>query len=317
MDRRPGSAPPHLMPSLLSAHAIAKEKHEDDVAKAVGYGKKIELYPLSQAAHPPASLFVDAIDVVYDATIPWDMRYFGSLNRIVQTELWLTSDKSMIDQLKSIGIEKGKPFNPDAKTQDTLKAAVGEAHAWLADQYENFYFPPPYYDGGHFYVPVSHDVIEGLATFFGVPDKYPVDDRGVAFTLGFFSAKRLGAGQFYRMTLKHKDGQNLQGGGTYHLNVPANVPVTRYWSATVYDGDTHALIRNMQWPSRSSQTQGLQKNSDGSVNLYFGPKAPPGKESNWVPTSADGKFEVLFRLCGPEKALFDKAWKLPDVEKSQ
>jgi len=127
MDRRPGSAPPHLMPSLLSAHAIAKEKHEDDVAKAAGYGKKIELYPLSQAAHPPASLFVDAIDVVYDATIPWDMRYFESLNRIVQTEPWLTRDKSMIYQLKSIGIEKGKPFNPDAKTQDTLKAAVGEA----------------------------------------------------------------------------------------------------------------------------------------------------------------------------------------------
>lgn len=79
----------------------------------------------------------------YDATIPWDMRYFGSLNRIVQTEPWLPRDKAMIDQLKSIGIEKGKPFNPDAKRQDTLKAAVSEAHAWLADKYESSYFPPP------------------------------------------------------------------------------------------------------------------------------------------------------------------------------
>jgi hypothetical protein len=66
--------------------------------------------------------------------------------------------------------------------------------------------------------------------------------------------------------------------------------------------------------SRSSNTQGLQKNADGSVDVHFGPKAPKGKESNWIPTSADGKFEVLFRFYGPEKALFDKTWKLPDVE---
>jgi hypothetical protein len=71
----------------------------------------------------------------------------------------------------------------------------------------------------------------------------------------------------------------------------------------------------MQWASRSSQTPGLQKNADGSVDIYFGPKAPSGKESNWVPTSADGKFEVLVRFYGPEKALSEKTWKLPDIER--
>ncbi len=221
--------------------------------------------------------------MVYDATIPWDMRYFESLNRIVQAEPWLTRDKAMIDQLKSIGIEKGKPFNPDAKTQDALKAAVGEAHAWLANEYENSYFPPAYYEGSHFYVPVSHDVIEGLATFFNVPNTYPVDDRGVDCTMGFFSAKHLGAGQFYLIAFKDKDSYNLEGSGSYHLNVSANAPVTQYWSATVYDRDTHALVRNMQWPSRSSQTPGLQKNADGSVDLYFGLKPPASKESTGFP----------------------------------
>ena len=297
--------------------SILKSSSEADVAKAVSYGKKIQLYPLSQAARPQASQFVDAINVIYDATIPWDMRYFESLNRIVQTEPWLTRDKAMIDQLQSIGIEKGKPFNPDAKMQDALKAAAGEAHAWLANKYENSYFPPPYYDGSHFYVPVSQDVISGLATFFSVPGKYPIDSRGVAFTMGFFSAKHLGAGQFYLIAFKDKDGQSLAGGNTYRLNVPANAPVTQYWSATVYDRGTHALIRNMQWASRSSQTAGLQKNADGSVDIFFGSKPAAGKESNWVPTSADGKFEVLFRFYGPEKPLFDKTWKLPDIEKAQ
>ena len=90
--------------------------------------------------------------------------------------------------------------------------------------------------------------------------------------------------------------------------------LTQYWSATVYDRATHALIRDLSWPSRSSQTPGLQTNGDGPVDVYFGPKVPPGKETNWVPTSASGKFEVLFRFYGPEKALFDKTWKLPDIE---
>ena len=97
--------------------------------------------------------------------------------------------------------------------------------------------------------------------------------------------------------------------------VPANAPVRLYWSATVYDRATHALIRDQKTVSRSSHSVGLQKNADGSVDVYFGPKAPAGKETNWVPTSASGKFEVLFRFNGPEKALFDKTWVLPDIER--
>ena len=221
----------------------------------------------------------------------------------------------MIDPLKSIGIEKGKPFNPHATMQDVLNEAISEAHAWLADRYEHSYFPPSYYEGGHWYVPVSPEVIEGLQTFFANPDKYPVDDRGVAYTVGFFSAKHMGAGQFYLMTFKDKEGHAFDGGSSYRLTVPANAPVTQFWSATVYDRDTHALIRNMARPSRSSQSAGLQKNGNGSVDIYFGPAAPAGKEANWVPTRAAGSFEVLFRLYGPAKPLFAKTWKLPDIER--
>jgi len=99
--------------------------------------------------------------------------------------------------------------------------------------------------------------------------------------------------------------------------VPPNAPVKQYWSATVYDRATHAMIRNMPRASRSSQNPDLKKNADGSVDVYFGSIAPAGKESNWVPTDPKGKFEVLFRLYGPEKALFDKTWKLPDIEDAE
>jgi hypothetical protein len=102
--------------------SILKSGSDADVAKAVDYARRIKLHPLSQAGTPPATTFVDAIDLVYDSTIPYDLRFFQSLDRIVQTEPWLARDRVMIDMLKSIGIEKGKPFKPDAKTQESLNA---------------------------------------------------------------------------------------------------------------------------------------------------------------------------------------------------
>jgi hypothetical protein len=90
--------------------------------------------------------------------------------------------------------------------------------------------------------------------------------------------------------------------------------VRQYWSPTLYDLKTHALIREMSHAARSSLSPGLQVNTDGSVDLYFGPKAPEGKESNWTPTDPNGEFEILFRFYGPLQSLFDKTWVLPDVE---
>jgi hypothetical protein len=289
-----------------------KSGSDADVAQAVAYGKRIRFYPLAQAANPPPPTFVDAIDVVYDNTIPYDLRFFQLLGRFVQREPWLERDKAMIDPLKSIGIEKGTPFNPDRKTQQILNHAAREAHAWLEAKYESFY-ARPYYEGTHWALPASHDVIEAQATMFARPDVYPVDDRGTVYSFAYFSPKHLGTGQFYLLAIRDKQDQPFDGGSTYRLIVPANAPVKLYWSATVYDRATHALIRGQRWSSRSSLTPGLQKNADGSVDIFFGPKAPAGKESNWIPTSADGRFEVMFRLYGPEKPLFDKTWKLPDI----
>ena len=116
------------------------------------------------------------------------------------------------------------------------------------------------------------------------------------------------------MDIANKDGKPLDGGRAYRLNVPANAPVRLYWSATVYDRATHSFIREMPKLAVSSLTPGLAKNADGSTDIYFGPKAPAGKEANWAPTRSGGQFEVLFRFYGPEKPLFDKTWKLGAIE---
>jgi hypothetical protein len=290
-----------------------KSESDADVAKAVAYGKSVKFYPLSAAATPPETKFVDAFDALFDSTIPYDVRFFEALDRFVQREPWLDRDRVMIDFLKTIGIEKGKPFKPDEKTKQVLNDAVREAHAWLDYHYE-LMLATPYDEGSRWALPTLPVVLEGLMTDFANPNAYPVDGRGVTYSYAYFSPKHLGKGQFYLMNIVDKDGKPFDGGSSYRLNVPANAPVKLYWSATVYDRATHAFIREMPKLACSSLTPGLTKNADGSVDVYFGPKAPAGKESNWVPTKSGGGFEVMFRFYGPEEPLFDKTWKLPDIE---
>jgi hypothetical protein len=207
--------------------SILKSGSDADVATAAAYARRIKLYPLSQAANPPATKFVDAIDVVYDSTIPYDLRFFQSLDRVVQAEPWLARDKLMIDILKSIGIEKGKPFNPDAKTRDILTSAAREAHARLESRYEGIF--TPYFDISRWALPALPDYLKASQDGLSDPDAYPFDNRGLVFTFAFFTPKHIGEGQFYLMTIKDKDGQNFDGSKSYRLTVPADAPAKQSW----------------------------------------------------------------------------------------
>ncbi len=289
-----------------------KSRSDADIAKAVEYGRRVKIYPL--AAGPAASVAVDVYDKPFEANIPYDWRFFEALHRMVQAEPWLERDKAMIGVLKTLGIEKGKPFAPDEKMKTALTAGAEEARAFIVALYESS-FDPPFYDGTHWAVPVQQEAIKGLQTGYADPDSYAVDGRAVTYHMGYFSSKHLGTGQFYLMAIDDSAGQSLDGRKSYQLTVPANAPVKQYWSATLYDRDTHALIRETSHGSRSSTTPELQANADGSVTLYFGPNAPTGKESNWVPTHGRN-FEVLFRLYGPDPTFFQKNWKLPDIAAS-
>ena len=134
--------------------SILKTGGDSGAAKAVAYARRIKLYPLSQAASPPETNFIDASNVVFEANIPYDSSFFDSLNRMVQSEPWLIRDKAMINPLKTIGIEKGKAFNPDAKTRKILDEAAKEAHAWLEHKYEAL-FAPPFYEGTDWALPMT------------------------------------------------------------------------------------------------------------------------------------------------------------------
>jgi hypothetical protein len=306
-----------LQPNTYGSYVLYRSNlpsHSDaDVAKSVAYGKQIKVYPLSQASNQPPTVFTDVKDVLFDSTIRYDDSFFIHLDRIVQDEPWLDRDRAMIDQLALIGIEKGKPFAPDAATKQALASGVGEAHAWLTAKYDVGL--PPFYDGTHWTYPAHPDMLKAAADNFDNPDHYPVDWRGITYTYAYIGLKRLGTGQFYLINIKDRDGANYDGAKTYRQHVPPDVPVDQYWSVTAYDRETHALIKNVNRASRASNAADVKKNADGSVDIYIGPKAPNGQESNWIPTDPQRGFELMFRAYGPKKEFFDKTWKLPDVEK--
>src|SRR5262249_32053567 len=154
------------------------------------YGKRLRIYPLKEAVHPPATQFKDVADVVFDSTIPFDLRFFQTLDRVVQREPWLPRDRAMIDQLRSVGIEKGKPFQPDARVKGLLEAGARDARAWLEELYAPGF--APFYPGSHWGPPAMPVFVEAQQTGYANPDSYPVDARALTYTLGFTGIKRLG-----------------------------------------------------------------------------------------------------------------------------
>jgi hypothetical protein len=296
--------------ALIRSNMIS---HSDaDVAKSIEYGKKMKVYPLSQAADPPPTVFKDVKDIYFVSTIRYDASFFQNLDRIVQTEPWLQRDRLMINQLKSLGIEKGKPFNPDPQTTKLLDAGAKEANAILEGMYDKGW--GAFFDGKQWRPAAAAEAVKMQATGYADPNAYPSDLRGMMYSYGYIGLKRLGVGQFYLINIRDKDGDPFDGSKTYKLRVPPNAPVDQYWSVTAYDRQTHALIKNMPRASRSSQIPDMQKNADGSVDIYFGPEPPAGKDTNWVPTDPARKFELMFRVYAPRKEFFDKVWVLPDVE---
>jgi hypothetical protein len=288
-----------------------KSRSDADIESAVEHGKRLKVYPLG--GDPNSTVFVDAYDKPFDATIPYDASFFELLDRFVQKEPWLARDKAMIDMLKTIGIEKGKPFKPDEKTKRILADAAREAHQVIALKYEHG-FEQPFFEGTRWGLPIPQETRDGLGSGFAEPNEYGIDGRAALYHMAYFSPKVFGGGQFYLLNVSDGAGNALEGGKTYRLRVPPNAPLEQYWSVTAYDRDTHALIRGMPRQSLASNDTNVQKNSDGSVDVYFGPQAPAGKESNWVPTDPNRQFELMFRVYGPTKEFFDKTWTLPDIE---
>jgi hypothetical protein len=281
---------------------------------------KIRLYPFRQRANPPVTKVIhpDAGGRTL-ANAPRGFAYWEKLVRWINEEPVQERDRIMMAMLRSIGIEKGLPFNPDARMKKLLTEAtlVGEAMAKANDFDKRRMELSHYADGVHWHFSLCLDVTQE-AEFYTQLDERDAWFYEALTTSAGMTTKTPGVGSVYLGTYKDKDGNWLDGANTYRLHVPTNAPAKQFWSLTVYDVDTRCLIQNKeQQADRSSRQPDLVTNADGSVDLYVGPKAPAGSEKNWIPTVPGKAWFPYFRLYAPTEDHFNRKWILPDFEKVQ
>ncbi len=291
-------------------------KNGGTLKEAAAYGQTLRTYKLSEAKNPPKTRFIDAYPKIWNTLPVYDISYFRDINAFVQNEPVLEQDKAMMALLAGIGIEKGKPFKPDEEMTRALEEGLKCAYASM----QNYFTTPgkamaPYWENINWQVWKFAEGQPEAGFPYVTKDRVLVDERaGGAYFWITYLPKNLGGGTFYLTGLRDKDGELFDGTSTYRLRVPKDTPAKDFWSAIVYSMKTKGFVEGADRVGLSSKNKDTMKlNEDGSVDIYFAPNAPKGLGSNWIPTGED--FFLLFRLYGPDKALFDKSWTLSDVEK--
>ena len=298
--------------TMTLLRSIVVSLSEADVRAGNELVSKVRIYPLSKAGNPPAQRLLDMTEVMYNGLIPYDETFYTSLARMLNEETVQPRDLQMMGMLLPLGIERGKEFKPDPATVKELKAAAAEAHAWLMQKATTEV--TPWWPGSQWSIPTPPVTLPSKVKW-QMPDFFAVDARAIALSQYFCPTAKLGTGSFYFGTFHDGTGSPLVGGNNYRLRVPANVPVREFWSFTVYSLETSSFFLNSTRLTLGSLDKDLKKNADGSVDIYIGPKAPAGQESNWLFTPDGQKWFPWFRLYGPEKAVFDKSFKMPDIER--
>jgi len=294
-----------LLRSILDSGSAADLKAGNDLVQ------QVKVYPLSKAANPPAQRLLDLSDVMFNGLINYDASFFTSLARVLNEETVQPRDLEMMGMLLPLGIEKGKEFNPDPATVALLNSAAKEALAWLMDKAATDV--TPWWPDSQWCIP-SPPITMPTMFKWEMPNYFGVDARGIALSQYFCPTAKLGTGSFYFASFHDHAGNPLAGGNNYRLHVPADVPVSQFWSATVYSLKTSSFFLHATRLTLGSLDKDLKKNADGTVDVYFGPQPPAGQESNWLYTQPGQKWFPWFRVYGPEKGIFDKSFKLPDIE---
>ncbi len=279
----------------------------------------LKIYPLAKAANPPAMEFISGCGKNLNTIHANDFHFFEELHTVIDREPIEMLEPELRGLFSSIGIQKGKPFAPDARMKKLLTEAAEVANAtsrtifWYEREESAFLYEGSYWKRGFVAGNYEYLVDEGMGG-------RNLDARTQFYYMATVNTpamtwKLIGKGSQYAWGYLDAKGNYLDGGKTYKLNIPKDPPVEKFWSVVAYDPQTRSELQTSQpFPSKQSQRDKMIVNDDGSIDLYYGPEAPAGKEANWTQTvRGKGWFSVL-RLYSPTEAWYDKTWRPGEIE---
>jgi len=288
-----------------------------DMKSAVDYAKQnYRAYPLALAENPPAMNFLNISGEFINTVHSNNFLFYEEVNQVVQEEPLDAVDPEVRGLLASIGIRKGEPFAPDERMKRILTdaAAVGNATArainFSTRDEEAYFYPNSAWKA----------VFEGNDYKFSPGGVLNLDARSMYYYMATGSSpswveKMIGQLSQYIFNERDAEGQYLDGGKSYHMKLPPDIPAKKFWSLLVYDPQTRSMLQtDQQFPSISSLKQDIVVNPDSSVDIWFGPEPPAGKESNWIQTVPGKGWWIVLRIYGPLEPWFDKTWKPGEIE---
>jgi hypothetical protein len=296
---------------------MAKGDNGPDPKPAVALAEQTRIYPLwaSEKDVKPMQ-FPNGSGKRINMMYPVDNTYWTKLKAFVDYEPASAIDPELRGVLASIGIVKGQPFNPTAKQQELLKKAVETAPKMILATRQA---GRP--DGRDLYYKDRKFVnVWGSATSEWLQDSYlDVDQRAGYFQVAYSSApamvmRTLGAGSKYPVAYRDATGEFLNGSNSYKLHLPPHPPAALFWAVTAYNISDGTMVEAPQLMPSINGFNKIASNSDGSVDLWFGPTRPANApESNWIQTVGGRNFLVALRLYGTGVEFFDQTWKPDDV----
>jgi hypothetical protein len=292
-----------------------------DVEAAKARLKTIKVYPLNPDRPWTEPEWLDLTGVEQDTTpLAWEdnIRFWEVLAQTIDEEPAYDGYHNAYGELAALGIEKGRPFAPDARMRRILEEAARAGNAQLRVQSFDDRRPDRIVWPERQWQWASLRFEDGD---FNTADYLDVDARAKWFYQAIGASPAMfrrdpRAGSLYWLGLRDTAGRYLDGGQSYRLTVPLPVPAKLFWSVTVYDALTRSQIRTEQGKAALRSLFELADVAGDAVDLHFGPTAPEGRDDRWIQTIPGRGWFVYFRIYGPEAAAFDGGWKPGDFERA-